>query len=63
MNEPEQNQPRRGRPTRSTAQIEASRDKIIQAARDLFAVQGYAGVSMRKIAAKAVFLGPIPLKQ
>ena len=53
MNEHEKNQPRRGRPTRSAAQIEASRDKIIQAARDLFAVEGYAGVSMRKIAAKA----------
>ena len=53
MNEHEKNQPRRGRPTRSLEQIEASRDKIIQVARDLFAVEGYAGVSMRKIAAKA----------
>ncbi|MGA6135540.1 TetR/AcrR family transcriptional regulator [Acinetobacter sp. TUM15071] len=45
--------PRRGRPPRSQEQIEANRNVIIQAARDLFAAHGYEGVSMRKIAAQA----------
>lgn len=44
---------RRGRPPRSQEEIIASRNIIIQAARDLFAAHGYEGVSMRKIAAKA----------
>lgn len=47
------NTSRRGRPPRSQEQIIASRNVIIQAARDLFAAHGYEGVSMRKIAAKA----------
>ncbi|MEQ1137329.1 TetR family transcriptional regulator [Acinetobacter seifertii] len=44
---------RRGRPPRTEDQLEASRNSIIQAARDLFAIHGYEGVSMRKIAVKA----------
>ena len=44
---------RRGRPPRSQEQITASRNVIIQAAKDLFAAHGYEGVSMRKIAAQA----------
>lgn len=53
MENKEINAPRRGRPPRSQEQIIASRNVIIQAARDLFAAHGYEGVSMRKIAAKA----------
>ncbi len=45
--------PRRGRPSRSEAQIEARREGIVAAARDLFAEGGYDGVSMRKVAARA----------
>lgn len=44
---------RRGRPPRSQEQITASRNVIIQAAKDLFAAHGYEGVSMRKIATQA----------
>lgn len=40
-------------PPRSQEQIEASRNVIIQAAKDLFALHDYEGVSMRKIAAQA----------
>ncbi|WP_252358107.1 TetR/AcrR family transcriptional regulator [Acinetobacter proteolyticus] len=47
------NSMRRGRPPRSADQITASRNTIIQAARELFAIHGYNGVSMRKIAGKA----------
>lgn len=53
MENKQTNAPRRGRPPRSQEQITASRNVIIQAARDLFAAHGYEGVSMRKIAAKA----------
>ncbi|MCH7335084.1 TetR/AcrR family transcriptional regulator [Acinetobacter sp. NIPH 2699] len=53
MENKQTNTPRRGRPPRSQEQITASRNIIIQAARDLFVTHGYAGVSMRKIAAKA----------
>lgn len=45
--------PRRGRPARSPAQAEASRSRILESARALFAAEGYEGVSMRKIAAMA----------
>lgn len=45
--------PRRGRPPRSIDAIEASRNRIVKAARDLFAAEGYDGVSMRKVAARA----------
>lgn len=44
---------RRGRPPRSAAAIEASRARIVAAARDLFAAEGYDGVSMRKVATRA----------
>ncbi|KXZ71205.1 Nucleoid occlusion factor SlmA [Acinetobacter venetianus] len=44
---------RRGRPPRTEDQILASRNLIIQVARELFATHGYEGVSMRKIAMKA----------
>ncbi len=44
---------RRGRPPRSAGQAEASRQRIVKAARDLFAAEGYRGVSMRKVAARA----------
>lgn len=44
---------RRGRPARSQQQAEASRSLIIEAARKLFAAEGYEGVSMRKIASMA----------
>lgn len=43
----------RGRPPRSAADAEASRQRIVAAARDLFAAEGYRGVSMRKVAARA----------
>lgn len=42
--------PRRGRPPRSQEQASDSRQQIIDAARTLFAEEGYHGVSMRKIA-------------
>lgn len=48
-----QNTARRGRPPRTPEQAEASRRRIVAAARDLFAREGYAGVSMRRVAAKA----------
>lgn len=51
MNQPAT--PRRGRPPRSAQQLENSRQLIVEAARDLFAAEGYQGVSMRKVAAKA----------
>lgn len=44
---------RRGRPARSQQQAEARRGLIIEAARKLFAAEGYDGVSMRKIATMA----------
>lgn len=44
---------RRGRPPRSDEQVEASRKRIVDAARTLFAADGYEGVSMRKIATLA----------
>ncbi|MCG8438527.1 MAG: TetR/AcrR family transcriptional regulator [Pseudomonadales bacterium] len=44
---------RRGRPPRSSQQAQDSRQRIIAAARALFAEEGYHGVSMRKIAARA----------
>ncbi|MGB1580038.1 MAG: TetR/AcrR family transcriptional regulator [Nevskiales bacterium] len=44
---------RRGRPARSPKQAQASRQRVLQAARRLFAEQGYEGVSMRKIASLA----------
>lgn len=44
---------RRGRPPRSEQQLENNRQLIVKAARDLFAAEGYEGVSMRKVAAKA----------
>ena len=44
---------RRGRPPRSGEAIDASRVRIVAAARDLFAAEGYDGVSMRKVAAQA----------
>lgn len=53
MNETHSEPARRGRPPRSAAEIVASRRRIVAAARDLFAAEGYAGVSMRKIAARA----------
>lgn len=45
--------PARGRPPRSRAATEEMRARIVRAARDLFAREGYGGVSMRKIAAAA----------
>lgn len=47
------NTARRGRPPRSEQQLENSRQLIVDAARALFATEGYQGVSMRKVAAKA----------
>jgi len=44
---------RKGRPPRSEQQAEASRGLILEAARKLFADEGYDGVSMRKIASIA----------
>ena len=44
---------RRGRPPRSSNDISAGRDRILAAARDLFAESGYNGVSMRNIAVRA----------
>ena len=44
---------RRGRPARSAEQAEADRSRIIASARALFAAEGYAGVSVRKIVAGA----------
>jgi hypothetical protein len=41
MENKQTNAPRRGRPPRSQEQITASRNVIIQAARDLFAAHGY----------------------
>jgi AcrR family transcriptional regulator len=43
----------RGRPARSAQQADASRERIVESARKLFADEGYEGVSMRKIAAMA----------
>lgn len=40
----------RGRPPRTSAQVESDRCRVIEAARTLFAEDGYTGVSMRKIA-------------
>lgn len=42
--------PRRGRPPRSSQQADDTRQRVIAAARTLFVREGYAGVSMRKIA-------------
>lgn len=53
MQKPLPNLARRGRPPRSSEEIGASRARIVAAARDLFAAEGYDGVSMRKVAAKA----------
>lgn len=53
MDNPKPKTPRRGRPPRSQKAIDASRERIVAAARDLFAAEGYDGVSMRKIAARA----------
>lgn len=53
MDNAEPKTPRRGRPPRDRKTIEASRARIVAAARDLFAAEGYDGVSMRKVAAKA----------
>lgn len=44
---------RRGRPTKTQAQIDMDRKDIIKVAKELFAVHGYEGVSMRKVAEKA----------
>ena len=41
---------RRGRPPRSREQTDDIRLRVISAARTLFVQEGYAGVSMRKIA-------------
>jgi AcrR family transcriptional regulator len=43
----------RGRPRRSSADTAQMRDRIMHSARDLFARDGYEGVSMRKLAAAA----------
>jgi len=43
-------QKHRGRPRKSFATAEAERDRILAAAERLFAKEGYAGVSMRKVA-------------
>lgn len=43
----------RGRPPRSPNKALADRTRIVSAARDLFAEEGYEGVSMRKIASRA----------
>lgn len=53
MKSPASKPSRRGRPARSAQQAEASRGVIIDAARSLFAAEGYDGVSMRKVAAMA----------
>lgn len=53
MDEKRPEPPRRGRPPRSSDAIESQRQHIVAAARDLFAAEGYDGVSMRKVAAKA----------
>lgn len=53
MKTPVSKTPRRGRPARSSEQAEASRSLIVESARQLFAAEGYEGVSMRKIAALA----------
>lgn len=53
MQNPTPNSARRGRPRRSADAIDANRSRIVAAARDLFAAEGYDGVSMRKVAAKA----------
>lgn len=45
--------PRRGRPPRSLEQADNRRRLIVEAARTLFAEEGYEGVSMRKIATMA----------
>ena len=44
---------RRGRPPRSSQQADDTRQRVIAAARTLFVQEGYAGVSMRKIAQRA----------
>lgn len=46
---------RRGRPSKTPAQIDVERTYIINISKDLFASYGYEGVSMRKIAEKAEF--------
>lgn len=43
----------RGRPPRTANQESADRARIVEAARNLFAEEGYEGVSMRKIATRA----------
>ncbi|OUC66999.1 TetR family transcriptional regulator [Acinetobacter seifertii] len=43
----------RGRPSRTPEQIEKSRQLIVASAKELFLSEGYQGVTMRKIAAKA----------
>lgn len=53
MQESSTNPARRGRPPRSAEEVDANRARIVAAARDLFAVEGYDGVSMRKVAARA----------
>lgn len=53
MEDSSANPARRGRPPRSAEEIGANRARIVAAARDLFAAEGYDGVSMRKVAARA----------
>lgn len=53
MQESSTNLARRGRPPRSAEEVGANRARIVAAARDLFAADGYDGVSMRKVAARA----------
>lgn len=53
MRQQESNSSHRGRPPRNDAQLQASRELIIEAARKLFRAEGYDGVSMRKIAKEA----------
>ena len=53
MQESSTNPARRGRPPRSAEEVDANRARIVAAARDLFAAEGYDGVSMRKVAARA----------
>jgi len=48
--EPQNSRPARGRPRRTEAEAAELRARITQAARDLFARNGYEGVSMRKLA-------------
>lgn len=50
MTTPNPTNTRRGRPPRSRQQADDNRERIIAAARTLFAQAGYDGVSMRKIA-------------